>query len=460
MTNASSVPNTFFTHDLAHWLESKSNDPSTISKINYHLCGRVALIGASLFSLTTAVSQTAIGYIVYIGYSVFFPNWAQAREFSADQLQKGDRAGFVGLSCLRSIPCPKELAKNLSAKQPGTNPPTENQEPQIQGQKEPATETPPVREATPEEREMRVILNQPDRIKAKLEKQFECAQTQNSGDGPSEFVYRVATADFTVATESTSINGREVGICYDKAGKPTKMEDEHLATSFKLNNVAGKAYLVELYGVFDGHGGGAASIYVKDNLARKLQEMLVKFCANGLSDEAIWNALKMTFVELNKEFTEPKSGTTATVTMILDEKLWTANVGDSRTILDDGTQLSEDAKANYHRYIKGITRRGGKIQNRRINDTLEPARAIGDRDVGPGVSARPKITALPLAKIPKGSHLILASDGIYSWSSTKEIASAVKNHNSLSATELAKNIVYSVSMGLCTDNLTALIVKL
>ncbi|OGN58689.1 MAG: hypothetical protein A3C42_01330 [Chlamydiae bacterium RIFCSPHIGHO2_02_FULL_45_9] len=54
------------------------------------------------------------------------------------------------------------------------------------------------------------------------------------------------------------------------------------------------------------------------------------------------------------EFNEPQSGTTATVAMILDGKLWTANVGDSRTILDNGIQLSEDAKPTDTHYRKGI----------------------------------------------------------------------------------------------------------
>jgi len=95
----------------------------------------------------------------------------------------------------------------------------------------------------------------------------------------------------------------------------------------------------------------------------------------------------------------------------------------------------------------------------RLCGKLSTARAIGDHDIT-AVSARPKITAIPLAKIPKGTRLILACDGIYDVSSTKQIASAVKDNNKLSATELAKNIVYSACNAKSKDNLTALIVKL
>ena len=242
------------------------------------------------------------------------------------------------------------------------------------------------------------------------------------------------------------------------------MEDEHLATSFDLK-VGGEVYPVSLFGVFDGHGGGQASAYVRDNLQKKLVEMLIRFCPNELTNEGIWNALKLTFVGLNKDLAHPRAGTTATVSMILDGKLWTANVGDSRTILDDATQLSEDAKPNDPRYRGGITNRGGMVFRDRVNGQLAVARAIGDHslkdqdDQGFVVSARPKITMIPLSEIEAGTHLILACDGIYDVASTRQVSTAVREDRDTSAVELAKNIVYSAYQAGSTDNLSALVFK-
>ncbi len=57
-------------------------------------------------------------------------------------------------------------------------------------------------------------------------------------------------------------------------------------------------------------------------------------------------------------------GTTATFALTLNGKLWTANVGDARTVLDQQgvpLQLSEDAKPDHPRYRRGIEHRGGHI---------------------------------------------------------------------------------------------------
>ena len=59
----------------------------------------------------------------------------------------------------------------------------------------------------------------------------------------------------------------------------------------------------------------------------------------GLSDQGIWNGLKQTFVKLNQQFKQmilSGSGTTAVIAMIIDGKIWVANLGDSRAVLSNG----------------------------------------------------------------------------------------------------------------------------
>jgi serine/threonine protein phosphatase PrpC len=377
--------------------------------------------------------------MAYIGYLITLGCWEQAKNFGSDQMQKGAHAGSISLSCLRSITSPKELVNYLSTTRAASYHPIEPQEP-----------------LTPEMRSRR-IRQGTELIAGKLRNQFEHAQNQAAQELDKAFQYLAAPANFQGHAQSERIADHEVGVCHFIGRRPT-MEDEHLTTSFDLN-VGGRAYPVQLFGIFDGHGGGEASIYVRDNLERKLHETLNEFCAGGLTDEAIWNALKITFVRLKGEFNERQSGTTATVAMILDGKLWTANVGDSRTILDNGIQLSEDAKPTDPRYRQGIENRGGVVRFNRVNGNLAVARAVGDHNVG-AISARPKITVYPLSMIPRGSHLILTCDGIYDVSSTRQIAAAVRAHRNQSAAELAKNIVYSAYQADSGDNLSALVVKL
>lgn len=305
------------------------------------------------------------------------------------------------------------------------------------------------------------------RIANKLEREFIFAQVQEAQEENKRFKYLSAPKDFKqrygleLIAQSKTICDYEVGVCHCIGRRPT-MEDGHLATSFALH-IGGRVYPVKLFGIFDGHGGRAASVYVKKHLERKLNEMLTRFCSNELTDEGIWNALKQTFVALNIDLPDHTSGTTANVVMFLDDKLWTANVGDSRSILDNGIQLSEDAKPDDDRYKRGIENRGGTVENclgvPRVNGRLAVARAVGDHLIGSAISARPKITAYPLSLINEGSHLILACDGIYDVSSTRQVAKAVSDHNKQTAVELAENIVYSSYQARSQDNLSVLVVK-
>ena len=294
-------------------------------------------------------------------------------------------------------------------------------------------------------------------IADKLDRQFARTQKQAEEEVDGPFQFLAAPRDFPGEAHTEKVGGYDVGVCHFIGRRPS-MEDEHLATTFNLN-VMGKVYPVQLFGVFDGHGGREAAIHVRENLEQVFQQTLEEFCSKGLTDEAIWNALKIACVKLKIGFDQRHAGTTATIAMILDGKLWSANVGDSRTILDNGIQLSEDAKPDDPNYKNGIENRGGQVIGSRVNGILGVARAIGDHSVG-AVSSRPKVTVYPMAKIPKGTRLILGCDGIYDVGSTRQVAAGARAHHRQSVAELARNIVYSAYKARSGDNLSATVVTL
>jgi len=184
----------------------------------------------------------------------------------------------------------------------------------------------------------------------------------------------------------------------------------------------------------------------------------------GLSDQGIWNGLKQTFVKLNQQFKQmilSGSGTTAVIAMIIDGKIWVANLGDSRAVLSNGgspIQLSEDAKPRSEGYQNSIVKRGGFVSNSRVGGILSVARTIGDPLVQ-GVSARPKITNYRLSDIRDESHQILACDGVYDVASTRQVVDKVYRNRNESAEELVKMIVRTAYSAMSSDNLSALIVK-
>ncbi len=318
------------------------------------------------------------------------------------------------------------------------------------------------------------LVSRDNEIQRRLDLQMRYSQQQMEQEPVKSFHYLPAPSAGWSAQEEM-VGTFPVGICHAQGRRPT-MEDEHLATSFQVQ-IAGRNYPVQLFGVFDGHGGPKAAEFVRDHLKEQLESSLRQFNPNGLTDAGIWRALKITFIRLNQDFknmygNHPHSiahnqGTTATMAMILDNKLWTANVGDARTVLDNNgnpVQLTEDAKPSDEKYKRNIEKRGGQVIPvlgvMRVNGDLAVARAIGDHRLKGAISARPKITVKPLSEIQPESHLILCCDGIYDVARTRDIVSAVHANRFSSAGTLAKNIVYSAFNSGSTDNLSSLVVKI
>lgn len=319
---------------------------------------------------------------------------------------------------------------------------------------------------SPSERENR--LPQTANIDRRLVNQMQRSQRQMEQEPVKGFQYTAAPAQWDAHDEI--VGGMPVGYSHIQGRRP-EMEDEHLAISFPLN-VAGRNYPVKLFGIFDGHGGPMAARYVRDNLQRKLQETLIEYNQEGLTDAGIWKALKMTCVRLNRDFKDTqgiianRQGTTATIAMILDNKVWTGNVGDARIALDNnGTpiQLTEDAKPSDARYRKGIENRDGQVVIvhgvPRVNGDLAVARAIGDHRLNGAISARAKITMKPLSEIQPGSHLILCCDGVYDVARTIDTVGVAHQNRALSPGNLAKNITHSAYHSGSTDNISAMVVQ-
>ncbi len=272
--------------------------------------------------------------------------------------------------------------------------------------------------------------------------------------------------------EELSVGNSRVGIACAQGKRPA-MEDRHLAVAFEVI-IAGRNYPLQFFGVFDGHGGVDAARFVRDHLPQYVSAALFDFNMSGLTKAGTWRALKTACVRLNSDFKAKyplfnsyRHGTTATFAIVLDGHLWTANVGDSRTVLDNGgmpEQLSYDARAEDQRFARSIEKRGGIVVHRdgtmRINGCLEPARAFGDHVLRGAVSARPTITVKALTDIRKRSHLILGSDGVFGFKSTKRVVEFVHAKRSASPSELAKHLVHLAYCAGSNDNLTAMVIKI
>ncbi len=395
--------------------------------------------------IAEAASRFALSILATIVHYTCFQTWPPCIQFANAQYQKAS-------DCFSKVYSSQEK-QNKSPPRNHFRPKgaPNNEKPLIQ-EDEPA-------KVDKSDLEHYTRLGKPLDIQWRLHKELDRAQTamQNERDR-RRFVYEIGNLG---SVESEPVGRYKTAICH-YIGQREAMEDEHLTASFVLE-VGGNWFPIHLFAVFDGHDGNQAAQFLKEKLAEELGRALLEFNPEELTDEGIWNALKLTFVRLNDRFQEARSGSTATVLMILDEKAWVANVGDSRTILvkDDGTTiaLSEDAKPSTERFEKGIEKRGGHVFAGRVNLQLAVARAVGDRGLGQAVSSRAKITMIPLSEIGVGSHFVLACDGIFDVASSRQVGAAVHAHREEAAEVLAQNIVNSAYVAGSQDNLSAMVIE-
>lgn len=263
--------------------------------------------------------------------------------------------------------------------------------------------------------------------------------------------------------EPKTVGGFEVGVA-ECQGYRGSMEDAHLATEFTFK-IGDKEHKASLFGVFDGHGGAECSKYIAANIQDKLIARLQEQNKDSLTEAGIYNALKMVFVDLTKDY-RGGDGSTATTAFIIDQDVYVANVGDSRTLVEEegsAQTMSVDAEPAAEKFKKGIEHRGSMVSRERVLGVLAVGRAVGDKEI-PGITARPKITKYTLepARPGESRHLILACDGVFDVCSSIQVASAAQTlaKSGKTAKNIAETLVKKSIQAGSGDNISAMVINL
>ncbi|OQS00277.1 phosphatase [Thraustotheca clavata] len=198
--------------------------------------------------------------------------------------------------------------------------------------------------------------------------------------------------------------------------------------------------------IYDGHGGAEVSQYLKKRLYECIAEKLQH--EEGQTVEEIEEILRDAFATVDKEVIFKKEwqfqGSTATAVFLIDDLIWSMNVGDSRAVLcrnGKALAITRDHKPNDPIEKARIERMGGRVAWHglrdtrgnpvpdmgayRINNNLAVARAFGDRDQRPYVTAEMELKCF--RRDPRDKFIVVASDGLWDVFTSAEVVTFVQD---------------------------------
>jgi protein phosphatase 1L len=204
-----------------------------------------------------------------------------------------------------------------------------------------------------------------------------------------------------------------------KCGRREQNEDCHTI----MTNIDGsnKNYnKVNLFAIYDGHGGKAISKFLSNNLP----QMFINSSVNlPLTSHYIKGCFKniQEILKKNHEDVAEYCGSTCLIALeyLFDSKRYIDiyNLGDSRCVMckrETAIAITKDHKPNWPDEQKRIEKIGGKIYfdgyDWRIGD-LSVSRAFGDLDNAPYISVKPDIFRYKVSRNDK--FFILACDGLW-----------------------------------------------
>jgi serine/threonine protein phosphatase PrpC len=262
-------------------------------------------------------------------------------------------------------------------------------------------------------------------------------------------------------------------------GQRPSNEDHHFIFE-NINNDNPDVTDINLYSIFDGHGGKGVSKYLKENMPKFLLKKDFIYHPTKKNEYSKYIKIIHDHLQdkLTREVTASKnSGSTALNTIFFKNNnkkyYYICNVGDSRAVLCNrnnlGIPLTKDHKPISYEEKKRITGLGGKIVydagDWRIKD-LSVSRAFGDLDAHPFVKPIPDIYRYELDSRDK--FMVMACDGLWDVLGNQEVVDFVleeldkikknKTTNGGGKNNIAKTLgEYAIQKG-SYDNITIIII--
>ena len=207
------------------------------------------------------------------------------------------------------------------------------------------------------------------------------------------------------------------------------------------------------YGVFDGHGGSIVSSLA----ARQIQQEISNtYESQEKLPQTIKNAVQSVNKLLSEKFQD--QGSTMAIAVMVKDRLYTANLGDSRIVIVDALgnvrRMTYDHKASDPLESAQIRKNGGMIADGRVFGCLMLSRALGDGMLQDVLIQEPFMMQ---TQIKNGMTMIIACDGV--WDVLTDIEAARLARSSKNPQEASEIIVRESLKRGTTDNVSCIVVK-
>ncbi|KAJ6242501.1 hypothetical protein M0813_22645 [Anaeramoeba flamelloides] len=230
---------------------------------------------------------------------------------------------------------------------------------------------------------------------------------------------------------------------------------------------------IHYFAVFDGHAGWQTSNYVADTLDQIIFSQIVNkipFTLDEAGDQELKIIIDNIFVGMNKLLKKlgyDDSGSTACIGLVIENTLYTINLGDSRSVLvkvdGETVPVTKDHKPTDRSELDRVRELGGVVtENGRINGGIAVSRSFGDSFYQPFVSCEPTIKRYSLSE-KRDKFLVLCCDGVYDVLSNQEVGQIVYNNYLNGNTNMdniatqIRNVSYSKGS---LDNISVIVVDL
>ena len=217
-------------------------------------------------------------------------------------------------------------------------------------------------------------------------------------------------------------------------GSRKQNEDKH-STILNIDENNSNLAKVNLYGVYDGHGGKFVSTYLQNKLPQWFMSKNVEY---PLTKQYVNTVYKYIQDDLIQNYHNESTHYGSTCLLVIqfknndDDYLNIMNTGDTRCVLCrdfNAMPLTKDHKPMWPEERRRITALGGLIiydgHDYRIKD-LSVSRAFGDIDANPYVTNMPDIYRYRIEK--NDYFIIIACDGLWDVLSNSDAVNFVLNN--------------------------------